>query len=1120
MPRIIEQFGSWFRRRGQLTLFGPVLFYDLVSVARRGRYALLRGIYGLAMLLTLFVVYRNYEQALGPAGVNTSGMADFAQAFFFTFISVQFLAVLLLTPAYTAGAIAEEKDRQTLEFLLASDLRNGEIVLSKLLARVATLALLIMTGLPVLSLTQLWGGVDPNLVIASFAITALTLASLGSVSILNSVYCQKPRDAIILTYMTTAAYLGLSLLSGVLITSRTYVTLSIRAGLDPVIVKDAIGWFSAGNIVSALIELRDTFYRNVPLTTVLRHLVRNYAVVHIGVTLLCSTWAVFRLRTVALRQARRPLRRPQRLGQFRRWCSVGRQPVVWKELFAEPGLNFNRFGRFLFIFIALASFVPAVWIGAHWFWQEWQAGWSPWSWFRLGQATNLWVRVVGTVVACLTLVGVAARAASSVSGERERQTLDPLLTTPLDSSTILGAKWLGSILSLRWAWIWLCVVWTCGLLTGGLDIVTLPWLLLSCSVYAGCVAALGIFFSTRGWTTLRATMATLAMAAAVTLGHWLIWVVLWVPSRSRPMNDPVADWVMAFQLYGLTPPVSIAWLSFRGIDFELPVIGYDRDPARSLMGLVLGLCLWSLAAGGLWYKTAHRFRKQTNRVPQLVGAAVGGKLPAQAATMPKAVTRPRWRKRVLAGTLFLIAAVVPFGLRFAYLSHSADLLLQETVSEIDKEDQGWRAEHSSWTVTPDQLNAVSRVLTAHQLLPQSTDVETDLRHLLNTLQPEIQLSEQEMGRVESELRGATAALHEIAALTTRRSIAMWRQKVEASPMPLLGVSKRVAFWLNLDIVRHAQDGDADIAATSCQRLFKVGCSIGDQPRLDPQLTRRLVSCQALRAVERVLAQGEPSEDCLAPLQELYDNEASHPALLLGLRGERAYWNVQFEANQSVSGAFAGGLRYMVDRWIRPDARASDQVALLRYLSQWVLLASNCVDNCVQEAATGKAVRDEPAFLRQLEDPVGLKIELLCQREAELRCGLTMIALERFRRRFGHWPTDLDDLLSRFSFGVRYGTVSTAGKPVMTIAYGPTGVPLFLTDPYDGAPLRYRQLDDGVVIYSIGPDGLDNGGKLDRQNAGAIGVDLGFRLWDVDRRRQPASSATVGLPRYRSDVRTR
>jgi len=60
----------------------------------------------------------------------------------------------------------------------------------------------------------------------------------------------------------------------------------------------------------------------------------------------------------------------------------------------------------------------------------------------------------------------------------------------------------------------------------------------------------------------------------------------------------------------------------------------------------------------------------------------------------------------------------------------------------------------------------------------------------------------------------------------------------------------------------------------------------------------------------------------------------------------------------------------------------------------------------------------------------------------------------------------------------------------------------LSDPYDGQPLRWLRLDDGVEVYSIGPDGEDNGGKMDRQHPLTPGTDLGFRLWDVAKRRQP------------------
>src|SRR5262249_41186035 len=145
----------------------------------------------------------------------------------------------------------------------------------------------------------------------------------------------------------------------------------------------------------------------------------------------------------------------------------------------------------------------------------------------------LWVRIVGTLVACLTLLGVAVRAASSISGERDRQTFDSLLTAPIDSNSILFAKWLGSGLRGRWAWVWLWPGWVVGAVSGGLYGPVVPWLLLAWFVYAGFLAVLGLWFSMTCATTLRATVATLLAAAVLGVGHWYLWMLLCMPLRLR-----------------------------------------------------------------------------------------------------------------------------------------------------------------------------------------------------------------------------------------------------------------------------------------------------------------------------------------------------------------------------------------------------------------------------------------------------------------------------------------------------------------------------------------------------------------------------------------------------------
>jgi hypothetical protein len=123
---------------GWVKLFGPVFFYDLVRTARRGRSFLLRCIYATALLVMLFL---GYSEWFGSSAMDWMSvfqqdnyvppgqMAYFAEDFFISFLIVQIGMVFLLTPAYTATAIAEEKERRTLDFLLATDLRGREIVL-------------------------------------------------------------------------------------------------------------------------------------------------------------------------------------------------------------------------------------------------------------------------------------------------------------------------------------------------------------------------------------------------------------------------------------------------------------------------------------------------------------------------------------------------------------------------------------------------------------------------------------------------------------------------------------------------------------------------------------------------------------------------------------------------------------------------------------------------------------------------------------------------------------------------------------------------------------------------------------------------------------------------------
>ena len=107
---------------------------------------------------------------------------------------------LCLIPALVAGVIADEYQRKTLHYLLASRLSSAEIVLGKLGARMVHVGTFVALGVPVVCLVALYGGLNPGE-------SALRLPRhvndgdfcLGTVALV-SIVARRPRDAIVVAY--------------------------------------------------------------------------------------------------------------------------------------------------------------------------------------------------------------------------------------------------------------------------------------------------------------------------------------------------------------------------------------------------------------------------------------------------------------------------------------------------------------------------------------------------------------------------------------------------------------------------------------------------------------------------------------------------------------------------------------------------------------------------------------------------------------------------------------------------------------------------------------------------------------------------------------------------------
>ena len=71
--------------------------------------------------------------------------------------------------------------------------------------------------------------------------------------------------------------------------------------------------------------------------------------------------------------------------------------------------------------------------------------------------------------------------------------------------------------------------------------------------------------------------------------------------------------------------------------------------------------------------------------------------------------------------------------------------------------------------------------------------------------------------------------------------------------------------------------------------------------------------------------------------------------------------------------------------------------------------------------------------------------------AKARIAQTVLAIERYRlAHTGQFPESLDGLV-------------------------PAYLPAIPSDPFDGKPLRFKRRESGYIVYSVGPDTVDDGG---------------------------------------------
>lgn len=587
MKAIANEIGIWF---WQLLPGNPILIRVVCGGSKRTRHLWVRAGY-LAVLLGVLLISQMGWSSRGS-------LADLAKNASQTFAYVSYVQLALmcfLAPVFTAGAITQEKDAQTFNILLTTPLSNVQIVFGSLLSRLFFVLVLLLGGLPVFCVTMLYGGVTGREILLSFGIAACTAVLTGSLAIAISMMKVGTRRTIFSFYLAIALYLMLVPAIGLLWksmripeapTTTTQVAMTRLAPFHPFL--SLMAAMSTMNVPSAESLGSYTFFWRWALSK------PYYA--YMVLTLVISLVLVL-LSTLGVRRGilegeltwRARLRNRLHLGtgagseRRRKPRNVWRNPVAWREAVTRASVASQSLMRYVFVIGGL--------VAAFLVWLYYVTGWDG---FTAGDARETLTVLVLIEFVMMLLLAVNT-AATAMTREREANTMELLLTTPLTSQYIIWGKLRGLVsftvplIVVPWVSVMLFVV--TDLLTGAKTpvvhaeaVLELPALML---IYSAFACIVGLQTSLKSKRTVQAVVTSVGILVVVGFGIGMCGFVF-TSSAADTVGPAVAPFTMVIAIATVVNPLLTLRTSAPSLgDFVRPSIFVGTVAAVLTYGMVI-----------------------------------------------------------------------------------------------------------------------------------------------------------------------------------------------------------------------------------------------------------------------------------------------------------------------------------------------------------------------------------------------------------------------------------------------------------------------------------------------------------------------------------------------------
>lgn len=196
---------AWKAWKGSHLLVGPVFTREVTTTPRSWRLYFSRALYVAALfglVLTAWLILIGSQPVRSLDDLSRFGAVVFALV-----APVQLAVAMGLAALLTAAAVAQEKDRKTLDLLLMTNLTNPELVLGKLLASMLQVIVFVIAGIPLLMLLVLLGGVSYGQVVRVVGVTACAGIAAGSLGSTIALWREKTFQTLAATTLALVSWL-------------------------------------------------------------------------------------------------------------------------------------------------------------------------------------------------------------------------------------------------------------------------------------------------------------------------------------------------------------------------------------------------------------------------------------------------------------------------------------------------------------------------------------------------------------------------------------------------------------------------------------------------------------------------------------------------------------------------------------------------------------------------------------------------------------------------------------------------------------------------------------------------------------------------------------------------